>query len=98
MAYDLEEQEQLATLKGWWKQYGNLVSWVVIAALSAILVVSMVDFAKSLAPSGPGPDSPPSPPPAPQPIPPVQQPSLSPDQLASAMAGALASVVASARR
>ena len=35
MAYDLEEQEQLATLKGWWKQYGNLVSWVVIAALLA---------------------------------------------------------------
>ena len=80
-------------------RFGPLaLSWVVIAALSAILVVSMVDFAKSLAPSGPGPDSPPSPPPAPQPIPPVQQPSPSPDQLASAMAGALASVVASARR
>ena len=35
MAYDLEEQEQLATLKAWWKQYGNLVTWVVIAALAA---------------------------------------------------------------
>lgn len=35
MAYDLEEQEQLATLKAWWKQYGNLVTWLVIAALSA---------------------------------------------------------------
>lgn len=35
MAYDLEEQEQLATLKAWWKQYGNLLTWVVIAALAA---------------------------------------------------------------
>jgi predicted negative regulator of RcsB-dependent stress response len=35
MAYDLEEQEQLAALKGWWNQYGNLVSWLVIAALAA---------------------------------------------------------------
>jgi predicted negative regulator of RcsB-dependent stress response len=35
MAYDLEEQEQLATLKAWWKQYGNLVTWLVIAALAA---------------------------------------------------------------
>ena len=35
MAYDLEEQEQLATLKAWWKQYGNLVTWLVIAVLAA---------------------------------------------------------------
>jgi predicted negative regulator of RcsB-dependent stress response len=35
MAYDLEEQEQLATLKSWWKQYGNLVTWVLIIALAA---------------------------------------------------------------
>jgi predicted negative regulator of RcsB-dependent stress response len=35
MAYDLEEQEQLATLKAWWKQYGNLVTWFVIAVLAA---------------------------------------------------------------
>ena len=35
MAYDLEEQEQLATLKAWWKQYGNLVTWLLIAALTA---------------------------------------------------------------
>ena len=33
MAYDLEEQEQIATLKAWWNQYGNLVTWVVTAAL-----------------------------------------------------------------
>lgn len=34
MAYDLEEQEQIDTLKAWWKQNGNLVTWLVIAALS----------------------------------------------------------------
>ncbi len=35
MAYDLEEQEQLATLKAWWKQYGNLVTWLLTIALAA---------------------------------------------------------------
>ncbi len=35
MAYDLEEQEQLDTLKAWWKQYGNFVTWLLIAALAA---------------------------------------------------------------
>jgi predicted negative regulator of RcsB-dependent stress response len=35
MAYDLEEQEQLASLKAWWNQYGNLTSWVLIAGLTA---------------------------------------------------------------
>lgn len=35
MAFDHEEQEQLATLKAWWKQYGNLVSWVLAAVLLA---------------------------------------------------------------
>jgi len=35
MAYDLEEQEQIATLKSWWKTYGNLVTWTLIVVLSA---------------------------------------------------------------
>jgi predicted negative regulator of RcsB-dependent stress response len=35
MAYDLEEQEQLATLKAWWNQYGNLLTWLLIIALAA---------------------------------------------------------------
>lgn len=35
MAYDLEEQEQIETLKSWWKQYGNLITWMLIAALGA---------------------------------------------------------------
>ncbi|HEY8027034.1 MAG TPA: tetratricopeptide repeat protein [Burkholderiaceae bacterium] len=35
MAYDLEEQEQLDMLKAWWAKYGNLITWVLIAALAA---------------------------------------------------------------
>jgi predicted negative regulator of RcsB-dependent stress response len=35
MAYDLEEQEQLATLKAWWEKYGNLTTWILIACLAA---------------------------------------------------------------
>ncbi len=35
MAYDLEEQEQLATLKAWWSRFGNLVIWSLIVALAA---------------------------------------------------------------
>lgn len=35
MAYDLEEQEQLDTLKAWWKQYGNLVTWLLVVVLSS---------------------------------------------------------------
>ncbi len=34
MAYDLEEQEQLATLKAWWRQYGNLVTWLLTLVLA----------------------------------------------------------------
>lgn len=34
MAYDLDEQEQIASLKAWWKQYGNFVTWALIIALS----------------------------------------------------------------
>lgn len=36
-AYDLEEQEQLAELKAWWKQYGNLVTGIAIAASLGVL-------------------------------------------------------------
>jgi predicted negative regulator of RcsB-dependent stress response len=35
MAYDLEEQEQLASLQAFWKQYGNLLTWVLIAVLGS---------------------------------------------------------------
>jgi predicted negative regulator of RcsB-dependent stress response len=31
---DLEEQEQLDQLKSFWKQYGNLITWLLIAALA----------------------------------------------------------------
>ena len=33
MAYDLEEQEQLASMKAFWNQYGNLLTWVLIIVL-----------------------------------------------------------------
>jgi len=35
MAYDLEEQEQLADLKAFWNKYGNLLTWVLIAVLGS---------------------------------------------------------------
>jgi len=35
MAYDLEEQEQLAELKAWWHKYGNLLLSIVTALLLA---------------------------------------------------------------
>jgi predicted negative regulator of RcsB-dependent stress response len=35
MAYDHEEQEQLATIKAWWNQYGNLITWLLIIVLAA---------------------------------------------------------------
>lgn len=31
--YDLEEQEQLAEIKAWWKQYGNLLTNILLVAL-----------------------------------------------------------------
>ena len=34
MAYDLEEQEQIASIKAWWNQYGNLLTWLLIVALT----------------------------------------------------------------
>ncbi|MCC7486124.1 MAG: tetratricopeptide repeat protein [Burkholderiales bacterium] len=37
MAYNLEEQEQIAAIQSWWKQYGNLV---VIAATAALLTIA----------------------------------------------------------
>lgn len=36
MAYDLEEQEQIDAIKGWWKDNGKLVMLVVIACLVTI--------------------------------------------------------------
>jgi len=36
MAYDLEEQEQLATLKGWWKDNGTKVVAALLAAAIAL--------------------------------------------------------------
>jgi predicted negative regulator of RcsB-dependent stress response len=35
MAYDHQEEEQLASLKAWWAKYGNAATWVVVAGLAA---------------------------------------------------------------
>ena len=34
---DLQEQEQLDALKSFWKQYGNLITWALVAALAVYL-------------------------------------------------------------
>lgn len=39
MAYDLEEQEQLAELKAWWKANGTMVIWVAAVSLATIAAV-----------------------------------------------------------
>jgi hypothetical protein len=33
---DLQEQEQLDALKAFWKTYGNLITWALIAALGCL--------------------------------------------------------------
>lgn len=37
MAYDLEEQEQIAEIKDWWRKYGNWVLTAVIALLVGVI-------------------------------------------------------------
>ncbi len=39
MAYDLEEQEQLAEIKAWWAQYGKLV---IVGVIGGLLVIGSV--------------------------------------------------------
>ena len=36
MAYDLEEQEKIASLKAWWERYGSAVTTIVVAAAVAV--------------------------------------------------------------
>ncbi len=35
MAYDLEEQEQLASLQAFWNKFGSIITWVLIAVLGS---------------------------------------------------------------
>ncbi|RJG20712.1 YfgM family protein [Massilia cavernae] len=35
MAYDLEEQEQIASLKAFWNKFGNLITWAAIIILGS---------------------------------------------------------------
>ena len=39
MAYDLEEQEQLDAIKGWWREYGKLVILVVLAIAVTVAAI-----------------------------------------------------------
>lgn len=39
MAYDLEEQEQIAVIKDWWRKYGNLVTTVLLVVLVGIAAI-----------------------------------------------------------
>jgi predicted negative regulator of RcsB-dependent stress response len=36
MAYDLEEQEQIAVLKDWWNKYGRLLAVAIVAVLVGV--------------------------------------------------------------
>ena len=36
MAYDLEEQEQIAAFKDWWRRYGNILTTVLLAVVVGI--------------------------------------------------------------
>ena len=38
MAYDLEEQEQIAALKAWWAKYGTLITGAITLALAAFAI------------------------------------------------------------
>lgn len=46
MAYDLEEQEQLASLQAFWKKYGNIITWVLIVALGAFAAYNWWGYSK----------------------------------------------------
>jgi predicted negative regulator of RcsB-dependent stress response len=39
MAYDLEEQEQIALIKDWWRRYGRLLSAAVTVLLVGVIAV-----------------------------------------------------------
>lgn len=41
---DLEEQEQLDQIKHFWKQYGNLITWVLIVVLAAFASWNFYDY------------------------------------------------------
>ena len=41
MAYDLQEQEQLASIKAWWDKYGNFI----LTAVTAVLLFGYLSLA-----------------------------------------------------
>ena len=49
-AFDLEEQEQISQIKGWWEQFGTLVTGAAVAA--ALASVGWPAFAQTLSHGG----------------------------------------------
>jgi len=47
MAYDLEEQEQIASLQAFWNKYGNLITWVLIIALGSYAAYNFWNYRQS---------------------------------------------------
>ena len=45
-AFDLEEQEQISQIKGWWEQYGKLVTGVAVAAALASFSIAACLFVR----------------------------------------------------
>ena len=41
---DLDEQEQLDQFKHFWKQYGNLITWVLIVVLGAFAAWNAYEY------------------------------------------------------
>ena len=52
MAYDLEEQEQIANFKAFWNRFGNLILWVLIIALGGYAAYTTVTTLGLPAPLG----------------------------------------------
>ena len=48
MAYDLEEQEQIDAIKGWWDQYGKLVIAAVVAVAIGVTAYRGWDYYRNL--------------------------------------------------
>jgi predicted negative regulator of RcsB-dependent stress response len=44
MAYDLEEQEQIDEFKAWWKQYGKMLSTLVLVGIAAFAAYQVWHF------------------------------------------------------
>jgi len=49
---DLEEQEQLDELKHFWKQYGHVITWILIAVMGAMPLGMAINIGKTAVSKG----------------------------------------------